>query len=99
MFHAAKQAGISPLLLGFTGTLKVIRRAIPDFQDISLSQLPFFFTRLIMEILDEKIPPRQGRSNPRVVKKPRSKFPSKKPIHQGTGTHQQLLTFSITNSA
>lgn len=42
MFHAAKQAGISPLLLGFTGTLKVIRRAIPDFQDVSLSQLPFF---------------------------------------------------------
>lgn len=23
-----------------------------------------------MEILDEKIPPRQGRTNPRVVKKP-----------------------------
>ena len=42
MFHAAKQAGISPLRLGFTGTLKVIRRAIPDFQDVSLSQLPFF---------------------------------------------------------
>jgi len=34
MVTAAQQVGISPLSLGFTGTLKVIRRAIPDFQDI-----------------------------------------------------------------
>lgn len=42
MFTAAQQAGISPLGLGFTGTLKVIRRAIPDFQDIQPEQMPFF---------------------------------------------------------
>jgi hypothetical protein len=42
MFTAAQQAKISPLRLGFTGTLKVIRRAIPDFQDIQPEQIPFF---------------------------------------------------------
>ena len=42
MFQAAQQARISPLRLGFTGTLKVIRRAIPDFQDLNPEQLPFF---------------------------------------------------------
>lgn len=42
MFTAAELAGISPLRLGFTGTLKVIRRAIPDFQDLQPDQLPFF---------------------------------------------------------
>jgi hypothetical protein len=42
MFTAAQQVGISPLRLGFTGTLKVIRRAIPDFQDVQSEQLPFF---------------------------------------------------------
>jgi hypothetical protein len=42
MFTAAQQAGISPLRLGFTGTLKVMRRAIGDFQDIQPEQLPFF---------------------------------------------------------
>ena len=42
MFTAAQQAGISPLRLGFTGTLKVMRRAIPEFQDIQPEQLPFF---------------------------------------------------------
>ena len=52
-----------------------------------------------MEILDEKIPPRQERSNPRLVKKTRSKFPSKKPVHRGTGTQRQSLNFSIINTA
>lgn len=42
MFTAAQQAGISPLRLGFTGTLKVIRRAISDFQDVQPEELPFF---------------------------------------------------------
>lgn len=42
MFNAATQAGISPLRLGFTGTLKVIRRAISDFQDLQPEHLPFF---------------------------------------------------------
>ena len=42
MFQAATQAGISPLHLGFTGTLKVLRRAISDFQDVNNEQLPFF---------------------------------------------------------
>ncbi len=42
MFHAATTAGISPLHLGFTGTLNVIRRAISDFQDSHTEQLPFF---------------------------------------------------------
>lgn len=42
MFQAAQQAEICPLRLGFTGTLKVIRRAIPDFQDLKDEQLPFF---------------------------------------------------------
>ena len=42
MFQASEQANISPLRLGFTGTLKVIRRAIPDFQDLKSEQLPFF---------------------------------------------------------
>ena len=39
MFTAAQTAGISPLRLGFTGILKVIRRAIPDFQDVQTEQL------------------------------------------------------------
>lgn len=42
MFTAAQQAGISPLRLGNTCTLKVLRRAISDFQDVQSGELPFF---------------------------------------------------------
>lgn len=42
IFQAAETAGIPPLRIGFTGTLNVIRRAIPHFKDIRPSQLPFF---------------------------------------------------------
>jgi hypothetical protein len=52
-----------------------------------------------LEILDEQIPAKEGRSNPRVVKKTRAKFPSKKSIHKGTGVKLAPLTFSIFNTA
>jgi hypothetical protein len=42
MFQAATTAGVPPLRLSFTGTLRVIRRAIPKFQDGETEDLPFF---------------------------------------------------------
>ncbi|MEH2172278.1 IS4 family transposase [Nostoc sp.] len=42
MFQAATTAGVPPLRLGFTGTLRVIRRAIPKFQRLQLEEFPFF---------------------------------------------------------
>ena len=53
----------------------------------------------MLEIAAEQIPARQGRSNPRVVKKTRSKFSAKKPIHRGSGVKREALTFSIPNTA
>jgi hypothetical protein len=42
MFQVAEHAQISPLRLGFTGTLNVIRRAIPKFQRLEPEEIPFF---------------------------------------------------------
>lgn len=42
MFQVAEEAEISPLRLSFTGTLDVVRRAIPKFQRAELKDLPFF---------------------------------------------------------
>jgi Insertion element 4 transposase N-terminal/Transposase DDE domain len=42
IFQAAESAKISPLRIGFTGTLNVIRRAIPHFQSATPAQIPFF---------------------------------------------------------
>jgi hypothetical protein len=51
-----------------------------------------------MEILDEQIPEPEARSNPRLVKKTRAKFPSKKPSHKGAGVKRKPLSFSVLNS-
>ncbi|MEH2438041.1 MAG: hypothetical protein V7K25_28090 [Nostoc sp.] len=78
-----------------------MRRAIPLFQ-IAVEMFPdinVFFSWLISEIKDLKIPPPQHRSNPRVVKKTRSKFPSKKRCHRNNGTPRQLLSFQIFRKA
>jgi hypothetical protein len=42
MFQVADKAGISPLRLSFTGTLNVVRRAVPKFQRLELTDIPFF---------------------------------------------------------
>jgi len=99
MFKASTDAGISPLSLGFTGSLRVLRRAIPLFQQVTTPTLPLFVSWLIEEILEQEIPPRQGRTNPRVVKKPRSKFKSKKRSHRSGTTQLQPLTFAPVPSA
>ncbi len=42
MVDAAQQEGISPLRLGFTGTLRVLRRAVGQFQQTEAEKIPFF---------------------------------------------------------
>lgn len=42
MFQAAQQQGLSPLRLGFTGTLRVVRRAVTQFQQATPAELPLF---------------------------------------------------------
>ncbi len=40
--QTAHRAEISPLSLSFTGTLRVIRRAVPKFQRLEAQEIPFF---------------------------------------------------------
>lgn len=42
MFIAATEANIAPLRLSFTGTLRIIRRAVPKFQRLQSDELPLF---------------------------------------------------------
>jgi hypothetical protein len=42
IFQAASKASISPLRLSFTGTLRVVRRALPKIQGLQPQELPFF---------------------------------------------------------
>ena len=42
IFRAASSVNVSPLRLSFTGTLRVVRRAMPKFQRLDQQELPFF---------------------------------------------------------
>ncbi|WP_459195351.1 IS4 family transposase [Nostoc sp. FACHB-892] len=42
MFQVAESAHISPLRLSFTGTLNIVRRAVPKFQRLKIEEFPFF---------------------------------------------------------
>jgi hypothetical protein len=42
IFQAASNASISPLCLSFTGKLRVVRRALPNFQGLQPQERPFF---------------------------------------------------------
>jgi hypothetical protein len=101
MFQSATLKNISPLRLSFVGSLRVIRRAIPEFQRQINNQLDIntYYSWLIAEISDLEIPLRQHRSNPRVVKKARSKFKSKKRSHRNHATPRQQLSFQIVKQA
>jgi len=101
MFQSASIKNISPLRLSFTGSLRVIRRAIPEFQRQINNELDIdiYYSWVISEILDLEIPLPQHRSNPRVVKKARSKFKSKKRSDKNNSTPRQKLSFEIFRKA
>jgi hypothetical protein len=99
IFQASTTTEQSPLRFSFTGSLRILRRAISCFQQALPSSLPYFFSWLISEISEQIIPPRQGRTNPRVIKKPRSKFKGKKSLHRTGFTQLQPLTFAVVPAA
>ena len=43
MFQVAEHTQMSPLRLSFTGTLNVLRRAVPKFQRLHPEEIPFFY--------------------------------------------------------
>ncbi len=99
MFQAATSAGIPPLRLSFTGTLRVIRRARCLISTLATRRTTPFFDWFTVEILDQLLPERVHRCNPRVVKKPVSKFRSKKPKHRGSGQRIDAPVFRILSTA
>jgi len=54
MFMVADRTQISPLRLSFTGTLHVVRRAVPKFQRLESEEIPFFSPGLSKKFLMNK---------------------------------------------
>jgi len=81
LHEAALAAGVDPDRLSFVHAVRLIQDAIPEFQMVAPADLPRLAARLLHDIAQGRLPARRHRSNPRVVKRPQSKFPRKRPKH------------------
>lgn len=81
MHEAAQQAGLDPDRLSFVGAIKVLQKAVPEFQMTAPEQLPALYQRLLRDIARKRLPKRRLRSNPRVVKRKMSNFKLKRAEH------------------
>ena len=81
MHEAAVQHGLDPDRLSFINAVRIIREAIPEFQMTTPEQLPRLYRRLLNDVARHRLPERENRSNPRVIKRKMSRFKLKRPQH------------------
>jgi hypothetical protein len=81
MHEAAQQAGLDPDRLSFVGAIRVLQKAVPEFQMTTPEQLPALYQRLLRDMARKRVPKRRLRSNPRVVKRKMSNFKLKRAEH------------------
>ncbi len=82
MVDAAATRDVAPTRLSFVHAVRVLRRAIPEFQQVAPPEQAALYDRLLRDIARGQLPKRDGRINPRVVRRQQSKFPVKRPIHR-----------------
>ena len=81
MHEAALRADIDPRDLSFTHALRVVREAAAVMRDARTQMLQNLYAAVLLSIAAGRLPPRDGRVNPRVVKVRSTSFPKKKPEH------------------
>jgi len=79
--EAAIKAGVSPRRISFTGTLNVLRARLPEAPR-SRHLIASWYNLLVEEISLEMRELRRNRINPRVIKRPQSKWPKKQEEHR-----------------
>jgi len=82
MHEAAMAKRLDPDRLSFIDSLRVIRRGVSEFQIAPPALWPQMHERLLAEIAQNRLPPRDNRCNPRVVKRKISKFLLKREHHK-----------------
>lgn len=82
IYDAAHQEAMDPDRFSFINALELICDAIPEFQMSAPEEHDRLYQRLLKDIRQHRLPERDHRCNPRVVKRKMSKFPRKRPVHQ-----------------
>jgi hypothetical protein len=81
MREAALSIDVDPRTLSFMHAVRLIRDAVPLLRNASTRCLPELYDALILQIAAGRLPPRDNRINPRVIKVKISGFPTKRPHH------------------
>jgi hypothetical protein len=81
MHEAALAEQIDPRRLSFLDSLRVIRDTVADMRNARTEQLPILYRGMLKLIGQCRLPPRDGRINPRVIKRKMSKWLKKRPEH------------------
>ncbi len=82
MVEAAQTADLPPTRLSFLAARRVIREALPDSQRAAPAEHPRRYRQLLTDVAAARLPERDNRSNPRVVKQKMANFQVEGPPHQ-----------------
>lgn len=80
-FEAAAKAGVPPRRISFTGTVNVLRVSLVEAPR-SPRSITAWYANLISEVSLQVLEPRRNRVNPRVIKRPQSKWSKKRQKHR-----------------
>lgn len=83
MLEAATRASVDPDRISFTHTVHLVVESIPEFQASTPARHGRLRARLLADIAACLLPPRELRTNPRVIKRHPSKFPRQRREHRG----------------
>ena len=81
LLDAAQQADLDPDRLSFTNALELIVDSLYDFQFLDPAQQAPRYQQLLRDLAAFRLPPRENRSNPRVVRAKSTNFNMKRPEH------------------
>jgi Transposase DDE domain/Insertion element 4 transposase N-terminal len=81
MLQAATEAGVAPTQLSFTGTVRILDESLPSLGLAALAHRAVLTQHLMQEIATQQLPRQRLRIQARVVKRVRSKYERKLPLH------------------
>jgi hypothetical protein len=95
MHESALAVNVDPLQLSFIHAVRVIRETIPLLRAARTEQLPRLYEAMIAHIGKGRLPPRDNRINPRVVKIKMSNFKKKRPEDYRVSHPQRSFAESV----
>jgi hypothetical protein len=95
MHEAALSVDVDPRRLSFIHAVRVLRETIPILRAAPTCQLPCLYAAMIQHIAAGRLPPRDNRINPRVVKRKMSNFSKKRPEHYHPPQPQRAFLESV----